>query len=262
MPITQSDNLTIAKGEFHFAPYQAGTQVEDGFQYFGNTPTFTLNRDSESLPHYASYGGFKRKDDEIVIEAMLAGSVTVDDISPKNLGFFFMGTSLTTTVSSATGSTSTFLGVKPGRTYQIGATPSSPGGARSIASVVVRDDAGSPTTFDLTDDYTVDLELGLVTVVVGGAITTGTNLVVTYNQTAHTRPRVISGSTEIEGAAKFISRNPKGQKLDYYMPRVKLMPSGDIPLITDAEWMTASFSITALNKGDLELAYIDGRPVA
>lgn len=255
-----ANNLAIGKGELWFAPFKTGTQTPDGFYFVGNCPEITLNREADLLPHFDSTKGFRRKDEEITIESRMTGSIVCDDVRPQTAALFLMGQEVTLTVASATGLTTTIVGARKGRTYQVGETASQPSGARQIASVVVHLTATPATVYVLGTDYTVDLDLGLVTILPGGSITENANLDIDYNQAVHTRQQVIASDNEAQGAMKYISYNPIGQKLDYFMPWVKVRPNGDISLISE-EWMTIPLNIEALYKGDLSLCYLDGRPL-
>jgi hypothetical protein len=256
-----ADNLMIGKGELWYSPFKAGTKVPEGFFFVGNTPEVSLNREADTLPHYSSTRGLRRKDEEITIEARLAGSFTVDDVRPETVAMFLMGEVLTTTTTVETALTSTFTGVKKGRTYQLGETALLPSGTRGLTAVTsVALSAAPSTVYVANTDYTVDLELGLITILSTGSIADNANITVTYSQAAGTRQRIISGDTEVQGALKWISHNPKGLKLDYLLPWVKIRPNGDLTLVSE-EWMTVPLSIEALYRDDnTALAYMDGRP--
>jgi hypothetical protein len=92
-----------------------------------------------------------------------------------------------------------------------------------------------------------------------GAIVDGDNITVTFNVSATTRRRIISGETQIEGAFKYVSYNPAGAKVDYLIPYAKVTPTGDLTLISE-EWQSLQFTIEALVLGAQALLYIDGRP--
>jgi hypothetical protein len=254
-------NLALGKGELHFAPFASGTQVAGGYRFLGNCPEFTLTIDDEQLDHYSSTSGVREKDDQVTLEVSRSGSITCDDVQAKNLALFFLGTAATLSVAGATDVTETISSVEQGLQYQLGVSTSAPSGARKVTSVVVTDGEESPTTYDVTDDYTVDADLGLITIVEGGAITDASDIEVTYDVTAHSRDQVISQTTAIEGSLKFISKNPKGTKFDYHLPWVRFMPNGDISLIQDQEWMTIPLNIEAFKLDTQEAIYLDGRPV-
>lgn len=255
-----AENLAIGKGELWFAPFKTGTQEPDGYYFIGNCPEINLNREADKLPHYDSTAGLRRKDEEITLEARMAGSISCDNVRPQTLGLFLMGEDFVLTVASATGLTTSIVGVKRGRTYQLGETLAQPSGARSVTVTEVHLTSTPATIYTPGTDYVVDEALGLITIPVTSTIAANANITVEFDQAAHTRQQVIASDTEVAGAVKYISRNPIGQRLDYFMPFVKFSPNGDIALVSE-EWMTIPLSMEVLYKGDLALAYLDGRPI-
>lgn len=254
-----SNNYTLGRGQLHFGQFAPGTQEPRGERYFGNTPDLGYNAEEETLDHYSSDDGIRRKDESVSLQVDYAGSFTTDNISVENLAMFFLGESSIQTTTSGTVTDEAHNAVEQGFTYQLGTNATNPAGVRSVSAVVVTDDSGTPVTFDLTDDYTVDLELGRVTIVKGGAITDGTNLLISYSVAATSRERVVSKGTTVEGALRFISKNPVGKQIDHFMPWVKIRADGDFTIKGD-EWQTLPFSIEILSKTGLEAIYMDGRP--
>lgn len=70
-----------------------------------------------------------------------------------------------------------------------------------------------------------------------------------------------SGAAAIEGSLRFISFNPKGDKIDYFMPKVSITPNGDFAMKGD-DWQILPFTIEVKKKGELAAIYADGRPLA
>ena len=259
MPIAipASKNLTLGKGELHFALFAAGTQNPLGERLLGNCPEFTMNREAETIDHFSSMRGRKLLDDQSTLGITTAGTISCDDVDPANLAMHFLGTSGILTVGSATGVVNTFVGVTPGLQYQLGTTASAPSGARKVTAVVVREGA---TVAVEGVDYDVDLNLARVTPLAGGMFAAGDTMAITFNISSSTRTTIISADELIEGTLRFVSYNPKGIPVDYFFPWVKIQPNGDIPLITE-EFMTVPLKITALSKGSLAQLYADGKVV-
>lgn len=251
-----SRNLALGKGEVYFAQFKPGTQIPGGERFLGNCPEFTLNREAEKLPHFSSTRGKRLKDDEETLGTTDTGTISCDDVSPANLALWLLGTELTLTTAAIADQEDTFEDVEPGLSYQLGVSDTAPSGVRKVASVVVTKGA---TPLVLGDDYDIDPVLGRVTLLETGSVLKGDDITVTYDIEASTRSQIISSQNSAEGALRFISYNPRGQKIDYFMPWVKFSPNGEIALITE-EWMTIPLTIEALAKGDLESIYADGRP--
>ncbi|QPZ53259.1 putative major tail protein [Achromobacter phage vB_AchrS_AchV4] len=254
-------NYTLGRGELWFSRFKPGTQIPEGFRYFGNTPELSTTSESENLDHYSSDRGIREKDASIMLQLDRTGSFTTDSIQAENLALFFLGDANALTVTAQTAVTDSFDEVTPGYAYQLGMTAASPAGARLVDNVVVKDDSGTPVTFDAGVDYVVDLERGTVTVLEGGAIEKGDNLRVTFDIKASTREVVVSGSKPVEGALKYVSYNPEGKQFDHFWPYVKITPNGDFALKSD-EWQTIPFNFEVLKKTGLEAVYINGAATA
>lgn len=254
------NNYTLGRGELYFGQFAPGTQTPQGELYFGNTPELAFAAEQETLDHYNSDEGIRQKDESVILQQDYMGNFITDNISPENLALFFLGESSTITDAGSTVTDEEHDSVAPGRTYQLGTSAAMPAGVRKVSAVTVTDDAGTPQTFTVTDDYTVDLDLGRVYIVPGGAITQGTNLLISYTVDASSRSKIVSKGKAIEGALRYISKNPAGDNIDYFMPYVKVYPNGDFTLKGD-EWQQLPFNIEILKKGTLEAVYMDGRPL-
>lgn len=243
-------NYTIGRGRLFF---DDGT----GQRYIGNTPELNLSSEVETLDHFDSDNGIKQKDDTQDLSLTRNGSFITDQISPENLAMFLLGTADVATTTTATAVAQSIADVKLGRRYQLGASAANPAGARGVSNVVVKVGA---TTMVLDTDYTYDNATGGITPVEGGAIVEGDDLDITYDTTVTSRNRVISSSTTvIEGSLLYVSNNPKGEKFDYFWPKVKLRPDGDYALKGD-EWQQIGFTFEALKKDDItEVVYVNGR---
>lgn len=251
-----SNNYTLGRGELHFGQFRTGTQVPRGERYLGNSPELGFNAEQENLDHYNSDRGVRIKDESVILQLDYAGSFITDNISPENLAMFFLGESLLETTTALTGETDTFTDVELGLTYQLGASTASPGGVRDVENAALTVGA---TPLVAGTDYVIDEALGRITL-----LETATNVVdtdqvdVTYDVKASTRQRIISKSDTIEGSLRFIAYNPAGKDIDYFMPWVKITPSGDFQLKGD-EWQQLPFDLEVLKKGSLESIYMDGR---
>ena len=84
-------NLTLGKGELHFATFGDNlTQIPGGFRFLGNCPEFNLTVETESLDHYSSTGGIRVKDDSVTLEINTTGTILCDDADPKNVALFLV----------------------------------------------------------------------------------------------------------------------------------------------------------------------------
>jgi hypothetical protein len=248
MPFPQK-NYTFGRYRVYFDPFAAGTKVGTGQRYLGNTPELSMTSESENLDHFDADNGIRIKDDSMLLELNRTGAFVTDHISPENLALFFLGEASLLTQSSATATAYNIAGVKLGRRYQIGASSTAPAGVRGITNVVVTSDPVG-TTFVAGTDYTVNLDNGGLVILDGGGISEDDDLIVTYDTTATSYNRVVTAdNAEIYGAMYLESRNPKGEKMDYFIPYCSIRPDGDFALKGD-EWQQLPFSFEILKLDD------------
>lgn len=260
-----TNNYTLGRGELSFSLFSdPNTQKPAGFRYVGDTPEFAINTATTNLDHYNSDHGIKIKDQSIVLEINRTGTFTTDDISMDNLALLYFGTKQTNTTTTAT-VTAEALGGKSfqGSQFVLGMTAANPAGIRNLATFVsLQSTATTPVVYVSGTDYTVDLTTGLLTLIPlsqGGTIPDGTSLTASYTVAATQNQQVISSNNPIEGALLFTSYNPAGNKIDYFLPWVKLAPDGDYNLKGDT-WQQIKFKMDILEPKDGRAGiYANGR---
>lgn len=257
-----SDLYQIPRGRVFFDPYD-GSDALTGERPFGNCPGLTVNIETESAEHFSSTTGLREKDASVLLQVTRTGTLTCDNMSTTNVGMWISGTESTVTQASTPVANEPHTVIQ-GRFYQLGYSTSNPGGARNIGSVVVTNSAGS-TTYDITDDYLLDTDLGRIQIVEGGAIASGGAQVihVDYTPTATTWERVSSGAVaELFGALRIVADNATAVDRDFYMPYVSLKPSGELPIIAEGtDFASMTFTVEVLKPANMEAIYVDGRPV-
>lgn len=261
MPIQHVENqYLISRGRVYFDPFDANEELT-GEIPLGNCPGVTITIATEKAEHFSSETGLRQKDMSIVIQVDRTGSLTCDNFSPSNAALWLSGVHEKKTQAS-TPVTEEMRDVIPGRQYQLGATSGNPLGVRNVSAVTVKNEAGD-TTYAAGTDYNVDLETGRVQIIEGGGISAGT-VQFGYTPTAATFDAVKSGgSSELQGALRIVSDNATGGNRDWYLPKVTLAPSGDLPLIAEGtDVVTMEFSLEVLKGANTEAIYCNGRPVA
>lgn len=255
-----SENYTLGRGELHFSRFKPGTQIGEGYRYLGNSPEFALTLETETLDHFNSDRGIREKDKSITLEVSRSGNIVLDEIDEDNLAYYFFSAAGKETVTQAGGTVTGFAiaDVIPGRSYQLGEDASDAVGDVKISTTGLSVKKGA-TVFDILDDYLVDYERGILTIVEGGAIVDGDEITVDYTTLAASYDRVISGSEKVEGSLKYITRNATGPDRVINMPYVTLAPNGDYNLKGD-DWQQIPFTVEVLRKGALEAIYIAGLP--
>lgn len=255
----ETKNYTLGRGEIHFSRFKPGTEIPAGFRYIGNTPEFSLSIESEDLDHFSSDRGIREKDDSVPLEVTRTGSLTTDNMSAENIALFLYGTTTILAQAAVPAADEIFEGILTGHSYQLGISATNPIGYVGVDGATLTVTDGGATTYTVTDDYTVDEDLGTVTVVEGGAIADGDDITVNYAVKASSRNRTISGSTAIEGAMRYVAYNPKGKNQNFYLPKVKITPNGDFDLKSD-EWQQLPLALEALKPTTGEAIYVDGEP--
>lgn len=262
MALTHAKNeYTIPRGRVYFNPINAATDEPQGEIYLGNCPGFTIAIETEKAEHYSSETGLREKDASVLLEVKRNGSITCDNMNSANVALFISGSTGDVTQTAATVTDET-INVIPGRYYQLGLGPTTPVGARMVSAVVVTDAAGT-TTYTAGTDYALDPERGRLQIIAGGTIVAGA-IKVDYTRAAAKWTGIRSGSAgELLGALRVVSDNATGGNRDFFMPRVSLVPSGDLPVIADGtDFSQMQFDADVLKPANGEAIYVDGMPVA
>lgn len=257
------NEVVIPGGKIYFDKFDANGVVT-GERYLGDTSGAVVKIASTELEHRNTETGASVVDYKVVTKIDRTGEITIDTISTENVALFFLAD--TATVTQTSGSvTAEAITVKSGLYYQLGVSGGNPTGVRGVSAVVVKNNAGT-TTYVVGTDYTVDLTLGRIYIVPGGAIATAaagatTGIKVDYTKAANTRTQIATGSaTEISGALRVVADNAAGEDRDFYAPSVTLAPSGDYTLKDDgSKFMTMKFALTILTPTSGSAVYIDGR---
>lgn len=255
--IYEKNSYTIPRGRVFFNPIDPATDEPLGEIYMGNCPGFTISIETEKAEHFSSETGLRQKDASVLLEVKRNGKQTCDNMSHRNRALFLSGTSgtITQTAGTVTGET---LNVLPGRYYNLGLSAAAPTGVRMVSAVSVTNEAGT-TTYTAGTDYVLDAQRAILQILGSGTIAAG-KIKVGYTRAACTWPGIRTGSTgEINGAMRVASDNATGENSDYYMPRVSLVPSGDMPVIAEGtEFSSMEFDIDVLKPENGEAIYVDG----
>lgn len=258
--MAKNQNYTLGRGKLYFSRFLIDTQIPEGFEYIGNTPELSFTIESENLDHFSSDAGVREKDDSVPLSTNRTGQFTTDSISPANISYFFFGSKSILTIAGGAVVDESITDIVEGRYYQLGRTDGNPVGARKITTVSVK--KAPSTAVTAPGNWEVDLATGLLHILSPATdLADGDDILVSYTVTAQSREQVISGSTPIEGALKFIADNPEGQNFHYDMPWVKLTPNGDYNLKGD-DWQVIPFNLEILKRSAAEAIYIDSLPFA
>lgn len=261
MPILhEKSQYVIARGRVYFDPYDA-SELLTGEIDLGNCPGVTLTINTEKSEHFSSQGGLREKDGAWVVQVDRTGTLACDNFSPKNAALWLSGVH-EVKAQTAVPVVDEERKVLPGRQYQLGAGAANPLGVRNVTAVTAKKKTGG-TSLVAGTDFNVDLATGRVQILEGGAIDVATDVLFGYTPVAGSFDAVKSGaSSELTGALRIVSDNAAGGDRDWYLPKVTLTPSGDLPLIAEGTDVVAmEFGLEALKPANGEAIYCNGRPV-
>tara|TARA_R110002072_G_scaffold298960_2_gene473714 strand:+ start:1879 stop:2652 length:774 start_codon:yes stop_codon:yes gene_type:complete len=253
------DDYVIPRGIAFFDPFDANGNTTGEID-MGNTPGFNLGVESTNLEHFSSRGGLNEKDRDVATGVNRTASMTIDNLAIENMGYFAISTQ-SAIVQVATPVVDEAITVQKDRWYQLGVAANATG-VRNVSAVVVQD-VTDTTTYVLGTDYNLDLPLGRIQIIAGGAIANDDVLHIDYTPTAETRQQLVADTNPVKGAMRVVSDNPEGSNKDYYFPSVNLKPTGEMPIIgAEDAWATIGFDI-GINKKDANTPalFIDGRGV-
>lgn len=264
--------------------YKLGQSSANPAGYFGiNTADFSVYTGSAptAATGTVTFGGTGDADDTVTI----GGQVYTLKAVPANPYEVDIGADATETAANLTAAIN--AGAGAGTTYGSGTiantdvTASASAGVvtvtartagtagNSIALTVSGNDitasgagnlaGGTGTAYAPGTDYEMDFDTGLLTILDGGTISDGDDIVVGFGVRQSTRERVISGATPVEGSLMFVAANPKGKQFNYYFPWIKITPNGDYALKGD-EWQQIPFNLEVLKPSASEAIFMDGKP--
>lgn len=250
----------LGRGELYFDRMLSNTKTLTGERFLGNVTAFNISIESETLDHFDSTQGLRQKDDSVLLQINRTGAITTDNINADNLSLFIQGSSTTVTQTATPVVDFAINDITRDRYYQLGQTASNPTGVRGVSAVTVTGSGGTPV-YALNTDYTLDAALGRIYIPATSTIPVGADILVDYTPAANSRDRISSASLgSIDGALRFVARNPKGPVRDLYIPYCSLTPSGELNFIGE-EWLTMAFNLEIQKLNDTtEAIYIDGRP--
>lgn len=258
--IYDKSQYAIPRGRVFFDPFDANDALTGEID-MGNCPGVNLTIDTEKAEHFSSTTGLREKDASLIVQVNRTGNITCDNFSAANFALWLSGTR-TASTQVATPVTGEQRTVTPGRFYQLGATSANPLGVRNVTGVTVKNGAGT-TTYVAGTDYNVDVDTGRVQILASGAIVAG-NVTFGYTPVAGAFEKVQSGAkAEMSGALRIVADNASGANRDFFMPKVTLTPSGDLPIIAEGtDFVQMQFGLEVLKSANAEAIYADGRPVA
>lgn len=268
-----SNNYVVGRGTVYFDRFKDGSNNKTGEMYFGNTPEFTINTDTETLDHYSSEHGMRVMDASVLLEASQGGTFTCDNINEDNLALWFLGALEKNAQTQQTDAKEIFNPIMRGRYYQLGTSDVNPTGVRDVnnfqmvkadASISISTGSGDITSIpgatvvNPAGNYEIDLATGRVYIEPDSPDLAGNvQIAVQYDVAEQTRTMIIGKSDMIYGALRMISDNAVGLNKNYFFPKVSIAPDGDYALKGD-DWQVISFTFKAMQLNSrTQRVYID-----
>lgn len=179
------DNLKLGRGALFLAPWTSGTapNAANFGTFIGNVTSLELTSTNETREKYSASEQSSPLLDRRVIRQAYELVAACDEHTLANLKLFMSGDTTTVSQSASTIGSKTLTDVQVGQTYYIG--------ARNLTNVVVKE---GTVTRTLNTDYTLDAELGLITIKAGGALINDDDIVVEYDCPAATISKVRGGT--------------------------------------------------------------------
>lgn len=228
-------NYMVGKGKVYFARVD-----EDGNSLgeldLGNDPVFSVTMANESLDHYSSMEGIKKKDLSAIISTDMNLSFTLDEINIQNINLALMGNDEIGFVNQGDGNeVNEIMEARLNRYVKLL--------RRNItAGTVVLTSSDGLTTYVLDTDYTVDLVRGRIYCINTGAIAQGQALLVDYSYGQIALPKVSpAGRPVLEGLLRFVGDTDYGRNYEIILWKTKLSINGDLSLISE-EWAQIEFT--------------------
>lgn len=255
--------LRIPGGAIFFNQLIAG--VYDGELKLASTQGFSTQVAEQTLASYNNDDdGVGVKEDEVITQSDQTGTMPTRGITYDVLAMVFKGSK--GTVAQAAGSISdSLVGVKLGRYYQLGRTPTRVTGARKLSNQAF---TVGVTPLVQGTDYEFNAELGRLYLLPTAAnVADGATIDYTADTAATSWTFVISGSEVIEGELRIVGQDAKGDPQDYFYPKVTISVNGDFVVKGSPEqpaYQEVPFQVSILKDTarGLEPVYIDGRPPA
>ena len=127
----------------------------EGIRWFGNTPAFDLQVESENYQHTSSESGLNQIDLDVPISITRTSNITIDNLDNDNIAMFLGAETATFIQTSATVTDEAILGVQADRSYQLGRSLTL-AGVRGVSAVSVESNQAAranSTAYDVGDIY-------------------------------------------------------------------------------------------------------------
>lgn len=260
--IPSPNNYLLGRGHLKMDVFDASNARTHKLMDLGNINSFALTLEEETIDHSSSRKGLKTIDATITLSKSAKGSFTADEVTENLLQLFTSGDAEQETAADVTGGSILIPADSGGHWIELwsaAVNPTNPaGGERLINGTFATNGAGWGT---VNVDYIVDNARGMIQIVEGGTLDTGSDVWLLFNYTFSGSPTVtrvrMLQKTVVRGALVFSGSNAQtGEKFEVRLHKVKLAADGDAELISD-DFANLQFAFTV----EEDLAYDPNSPV-
>jgi len=226
-------DYTVGRGRLLFQ--KKGT---NGYRDIGNAPNVNMAMTQETLDHFNSQSGLRKKDARIILEQAIAMTFTLDEPNSENLELFFMGKDTVENTVAAGSVTAEAITARLDKLVK-------------LANYNITQGTVAITGLTEGTDFEVLYAQGWIKIFSGGATLEGAALTVDYDHTGVTTKQVKAATTTtIEGDMRFLGDPAAGRIIDVHA-YVSLQSEGEFGLVTDA-WTEMGFNAEALNNSNYD----------
>lgn len=254
-------NKVLGAGKLYWEEEDANGDLAGSEVLLAETPSLTQTVTTERVQDDNSDGAIAEQDLDIPTKVTRALAFTTKDISSKILAMFMLGGESTFTQTSTPVVGEAVGKAVQGESMQLGKSLNLTG-VRAITAVVIKVSAATKV---LDTDYTLDPVLGRISIIAGGGISDGDDILADFTPSANTRTQITTDQLGAKtGALRFIADNTKGDNKDAYIPKVTLSPNGELSWKSRDTVQNLAFDASVgtrtQNGVTLPQVYIDGRP--
>jgi hypothetical protein len=220
-------DYTIGGARLFFNDGGADGAAGNGFLDLGNIPTFTIDRNTTEIEHFAFIASAlaRQKDLTLITDIGMSFNFTLDELFSENWNILLWGNG--TSAADQAGDTI----VSEASAAPVLLDRSIFTAESNYSSVVIKDD-GAVETFTVGDDYELTNPVtGEIKILSTGDIVAGEVLELSYTSAARSRTKIIPGKdTAIQGSARLEFQGQNGGSLTWVIHNCEVKPDGASPL--------------------------------
>ncbi len=222
-----TSDYTIGGARLFFNDGGQDGAVGNGLLDLGNIPTFTIDRNTTDIEHFAFVASAlaRQKDLTITTDVGMSFNFAMDELFSEAWNILLWGDGVTSNVQA--GATIT---------DEVGATPTILNRSiftaeSNISALSIDGVGGTPTYVEGTDYELVNAVTGEIKILSGGTITAALAIELNYTSAARTRSKIVPGKdTVVQGSARLEFQGQNGGNITWVVNNCELKPDGPSPL--------------------------------